>query len=59
MQTISSHKISPKGVEFLMWKRWGGLAMNVGWILVVITDDSGATLPCSSALGGKLHTVVY
>lgn len=55
---MSAPKISPKGREFLVW-RWGDLAINVGWILVVIPDDSGAGLPCSSALGGKMQTVGY
>lgn len=58
MRTMSAPKISPKGREFLVW-RWGDLAINVGWILVVIPDDSGAGLPCSSALGGKMQTVGY
>lgn len=33
--------------------------MNVGWILVVLMDDSRANLPGSSALADKAHTEGY
>lgn len=49
----------PKRERISHIKEMGGLAVNVGWILVVLRDDCRATLPYSSALADKTHTEGY